>query len=207
VTQPPRLTRKERQAQTRRELLGAASRVLAERGVQGASVEQIAAEAGYTKGAFYANFASKDELLLTMLEERFTERAEIIDELLARDAPLIDQAREGGDEFLRYVRGDRDWERLFFEFATHAARNEEFRRELVARYRALLERLTTAIATRADAAEFTPPGDVARFALMVFVAANGVALQQLLDPDGVPDDLLAGMLELLTLGAMAKGNG
>ena len=42
---------------------------------------------------------------------------------------------------------------------------------------------------------------------MIFTLANGVALERMLDPDGVPDDLLANMLELLTLGAMAKAAG
>src|SRR5881409_2831591 len=66
----PRLTRTERQAQTRADLLEAAARVFARRGFAGASVEAIAAEAGFTRGAFYSNFSSKEELFAELLQER-----------------------------------------------------------------------------------------------------------------------------------------
>ena len=202
-----RLTRKERQERTRSHLLEAAGAVFARRGFAHASVDQVAAEAGYTKGAFYANFASKEELFLTLLEERFAERVAALDEVLATDEEPGDAARAGGEEFVRYLARDAEWERLFFEFAAHAARSEQFRGELVSRYRGLIARIATAIDGYAKRIGFTPPGPVEEFALMVFTMANGVALERMLDPDGVPDDLLANMLELLTLGAIAKAAG
>jgi AcrR family transcriptional regulator len=58
-----RITRAERQAATRQELIDAAGRVFLRRGYEGASIEAIAEEAGYTRGAFYSNFGSKAELL------------------------------------------------------------------------------------------------------------------------------------------------
>ena len=67
----PRMTRQERQAQTRAALLAAAAQVFVERGFHGASVEAIAAEAGArTRGAFYSNFSSKEELFAELLQER-----------------------------------------------------------------------------------------------------------------------------------------
>ena len=202
-----RLTRKERQQRTRSHLLEAAGTVFARRGFAHASVDQVAAEAGYTKGAFYANFASKEELFLALLEERFEGRVAALDEILASDEQPGDAARAGGDEFIRYLARDAEWERLFFEFAAHAARSEEFRGELVARYRALIARIATVIDRYTQRIGFTPPGPVEEFALMIFTLANGVALERMLDPGGVPDDLLANMLELLTLGAIAKSAG
>src|SRR5437016_838673 len=65
-----RLTRAERQAQTRQDLLDAAARVFVKRGFTGSSVEEISAEAGYTRGAFYSNFRSKNELFVELLHER-----------------------------------------------------------------------------------------------------------------------------------------
>lgn len=59
-----RLTREESQAQTRGRLLDAARTVFAGRGYHGASVEEIAEEAGYSKGAVYSNFESKEEIFL-----------------------------------------------------------------------------------------------------------------------------------------------
>lgn len=199
-----RLSRKEQQAHTRRALLEAATRVFSRHGLAQGSVEQVAAEAGFTKGAFYANFRSKEELFLAILDERFAERVQAIDELMARGGPMEEQAAAGGAEFQDYVRGEPEWERLFFEFAAHAARDDGFRRAFVARCRTLADRIAEAVAQRAGEEGVVPPGDPELFALAIYSAGNGVALQQLLDPDGTPDDLLSGMLELLTLGALAK---
>ena len=88
-----RLTRKQRQERTRSHLLEAAGTVFARRGFAHASVDQVAAEAGYTKGAFYANFASKEELFLVLLEQRFAERVAALDEVLAGDEDPGDAAR------------------------------------------------------------------------------------------------------------------
>jgi len=199
-----RLSRKEQQAQTRECLLKAAGRVFSRHGMAQASVEQVAAEAGFTKGAFYANFKSKEELFLAILDERFAERVRVLDEFLAIEAAPEDQARAAGLEFQDYVRGDPEWERLFFEFAAHAARNEDFRQELVARYRTLIDRIAEALQRGADQAGFAPPGDPRLLALAIFAAGNGVALQQLLDPEDTPDELMGGLLELLTLGVLVK---
>src|SRR6187549_3687736 len=67
---PKRLTRKEKQAETRQRLLEAAERVFLRRGLRGSSVEEIAAEAGFTRGAFYSNFRSKDQLFVELLHDR-----------------------------------------------------------------------------------------------------------------------------------------
>src|SRR5438105_12586486 len=65
-----RLTRAEQQAKTRAALLEAAAQVFIERGFLGASVEAITERAGYTRGAFYSNFDSKEELFAELLQER-----------------------------------------------------------------------------------------------------------------------------------------
>ena len=62
------MTREERRAATRTELLDAAARVFARRGFHNASVNDVAAEAGYTSGAVYSNFRNKDELFVAAFE-------------------------------------------------------------------------------------------------------------------------------------------
>ena len=69
-----RRTRAESRADTRAALLDAGARVFIERGFQGASIEAIAAEAGYTRGAFYSNFESKEELFAELMQERVYSR-------------------------------------------------------------------------------------------------------------------------------------
>ena len=66
-----RLTRAEQQEQTRIHVVEAAAHVFARRGFAASSLEQIAADAGYTKGAVYSNFASKDDLFLAVLDARY----------------------------------------------------------------------------------------------------------------------------------------
>ena len=78
-----RLTRKEKQAHTRACLMNSAAKVFAMRGLQQASIDEVAEDAGFTKGAFYANFKSKEELFLAMLDERFAKRIADIEDVIA----------------------------------------------------------------------------------------------------------------------------
>src|ERR1035441_9340285 len=66
-----RLTRQESKTLTQEKLLGAAAKLFARRGVAGASIEEIAETAGFSRGAFHANFKSKDDLFLTLVEKHF----------------------------------------------------------------------------------------------------------------------------------------
>src|ERR1700736_1852909 len=114
-----RLTRKEKQAHTRECLMHSAARVFARRGLQQASIDEVAEDAGYTKGAFYANFKSKEELFLAMLDERFTKRIEEIERVIADEGSPAQKARAAGDLAAQNLRADPEWERLFFEFSAY----------------------------------------------------------------------------------------
>jgi AcrR family transcriptional regulator len=188
------LTRKERQRRTRSRLLRSAARVFARRGLAQASIDEVAAAAGFTKGAFYANFSSKEDLFLAMLDERFDERLAEIERLTSTDEGLESQARAAGDEFVRYLAADPDWQRLFFEFAAHAARNEPFRAALVKRYRGLREGLARVFERRARALGLPSPVPVEQLALMTLAMANGFALERLLEPEAASDELYGMML-------------
>src|SRR5438552_573897 len=146
----PRLTRKEKQAHTRECLMRAAARVFADRGLQQASIDEVAEHAGYTKGAFYANFKNKEELFLAMLDERFAKRIEDIEAVIAGEGTAVEKARRYGDAFVQNLRADREWERLFFEFSAYAARDEDFRQELVTRYRAMRDVIAAALQAPAE---------------------------------------------------------
>ena len=135
------LTRKEKQARTRAKLMRSAARLFCRQGLEQASVEDIAQDAGFTKGAFYSNFKSKEELFLAMLDEKFGEQIERIESALQSDEAPDEAARHAGEAFVRSIRADREWERLYFEFVAHASRNEEFRQEFLTRCRAMNERL------------------------------------------------------------------
>src|SRR4051812_32463888 len=152
----PRLTRKEKQAHTRTCLMESAAKVFARRGLQQASIDEVTGDAGFTKGAFYANFKSKEELFLAMLDERFAQRLEQIDRVWSSEGDMAQKARQAGADFADYL-SDEEWARLFFEFAAYAARNEEFRQELVTRYRALRERVADIYRRQKEKMGIDPP--------------------------------------------------
>jgi AcrR family transcriptional regulator len=198
---PPRLTRKERKEHTRRCLLDAAGRVFARRGLAQASVDEIAADAGFTKGAVYANFGSKDELFLEMLDAMFALRLEEMDRALSTDEPPEAQARVAARDFVDHLAMDPEWGRLFFEAGLQASRDQAFRIKLVSRYAAMRERMAEILRRRAEAGGFDPGVPFDQLATMVFAMANGVGFERLVEPEAVPDDLFSTMLELFTLGA------
>ena len=198
-----RLTRKEKQAHTRECLMRSAAKVFANRGLQQASIDEVAEQAGFTKGAFYANFKNKEELFLAMLDERFAQRIEDIEAVIAGEGTAAEKARRYGDTFAQTLRADREWERLFFEFSAYAARDEDFRQELVTRYRAMRKRIAAALETdsREHAKEPTLPAE--HIALMTNAMSNGFALEKLLEGDAVPDELYGTMLMVFFAGLEA----
>jgi AcrR family transcriptional regulator len=197
-------TRKERQARTRAALMEAAAEVAVRRGIAGASVDEVAERAGFTKGAVYANFASKEELFLAMLDAHFDARLAELDRILATDADPDDQAREAAEGLMRRLADEPEWHRLFFEFSVHAARNESFRVQLVQRYRGLRERLAKLLARRAERLGIEPVIPPAEVAAMAFAMANGMALERLLEPEAVPDDLFGEMMATFFTGLRAR---
>ena len=195
-----RLTREESKARTRSRLMAAAGKVFARRGLEGATVDEVAGEAGYTKGAFYANFDSKEALFLAMLDERFAQRLAEIDRVLGSGASVTEQARMAGQEFSEQLAGDPEWSRLFFEFSARALRDERFRAELVARQRALRERIADGFREHAEAIGAEPPLPAEQVAAMTYAMADGFALARLLEPEGVPYDMFATMLAVFFTG-------
>lgn len=189
-----RTTRAEKKAATRASLLEAAAEVFARRGFQAASVDEVAEAAGFTKGAVYAHFESKEDLFLAMLDERFAGRIDEVRAVLADDHEPGEQAREAGEGFMAYLDADPRWAPIFFEFWAHAVRNPDVAAKLVPRYRALRAAIAEAIERRGRELghePVLPPDDIAA---MTFAMANGMALEHALEPDTVPADLYGTML-------------
>jgi AcrR family transcriptional regulator len=203
-TEPPRLTRKQRQEHTRACLLESAGRVFARRGLTQASVDEVAADAGFTKGAVYANFGSKEELFLEMLDVRFAQRLRDMERAMSTDEPPEVQARAAGRDFVEFLGSDQDWKRLFFEAALHASRDAAFRTKLQQHYAAMRHRMADLLRARSEAGGFDPGVPFEQLATMIFAMANGIGFEQFVEPDAVPDDLFSTMLEMFALGASAR---
>jgi AcrR family transcriptional regulator len=179
----PSLSRKEKQTKTRSALLSSAAKLICRKGITGASVEDVASDAGYTKGAFYANFKSKEELFLVMLDERYAAELERIEAHLPGEGAPAEEVRESAEDFIQFVRSDPDWPRLYFEFVVYAARNKEFREELATRNRAMRERIAEVIRNWAADFPAQPPFPFEDIAQMLFCMADGFLIAQLVEPD------------------------
>ena len=177
-----RESRQERRERTRAELLAAARRAFLREGFHAASLDAIAEEAGYTKGAFYSNFASKDDVLVAVLEEHFRDRAEAYESLVS-SAETIEDAYGAVARFWHDANErEPEWSRLVIEFMAHASRNEQLRqavREVRERGLDRIARIVERLAER-HGVEYTIP--ISELVRGSGALNRGLAVEQLLDP-------------------------
>ena len=193
------ITRKEKQARTRAKLMGSASKLFCRHGLERASVDEIAQDAGYTKGAFYSNFKSKEELFLAMLDQKFGEEIERIEGALGTDDHPDEVARHAGEDLIRFMRSDPEWERLYLEFVAYAGRNDEFRQELLTRCRAMDERLEEVYRRWHTRIGIEPPIPLAEITQMTSIMTEGFLVRQQIDPE-ISDELFGTMVATFMLG-------
>lgn len=189
--------RRDPKSETRRRILAAAAAVFAEQGFAKTSVEDIVARAGYTRGAFYSNFADKDAAFFALMDDRLEARSRAVAKVFAESSPLtlLDELRRWSDETRDDDPGARV--RLFTEFRAHALTNERAREQLAAREREVREAYAAAIAAAFDAVGVPPPAPVDDLATIVHVLDTFVPLQHEIDPDAVRDGLFYDALALL----------
>ncbi len=200
-----RLSRKEAQARTRARLMESAARVISTKGLDRASIDEIAADAGFTKGAFYANFESKEALFLAMLDERFEERIGEVEQVWSDGDSPPDQARHSAADFAQVVRADPGAPRLFLEFSAAALRDDGFRGELIARFAGLRERLERIYERRVAEYGLDLPIPMDRVVRMVIAICDGWELWQLLEPEAVDERMLEELMEAFVIGLGVMG--
>ena len=177
-----RMTRAEKQASTRAALLDAAADAFTRVGYQAASVEGIAEAAGFSRGAFYSNFASKDELFLTLIESR-TERtlADVQSAFADGESPMERISR--GGRFLDSIASERrDWCLLYMEFWSRAVRDPKLRRRFARQYQAWREGIAAMIEAQYEALGVKPDAPPEETASSLIALFEGQVLQRLIDP-------------------------
>jgi len=173
---------------TREALFEAAARVFEQDGIGGASIEAIAAEAGFTRGAFYSNFRSKDELIFAMLEDHVEQSIRRNMEILAQHKNLDDfiAALKAMDRTRQDPLGRSPL--LHMEMILFVARAEKRRPELAKRLRARRKLIADIVeATLKDKARgdtLNPPW----MASVVLALEDGFRLHRLIDPETTPAD-------------------
>jgi len=199
-TRPKRETRVEKQARTRAELIAAAATVFAQRGYEGASVEEIAEHAGYSHGAVYSNFAGKSDLFLAVFEGYMADRGQELAATQAEfeaDAPLEIRARALADQWMKRFASDRDSFLLHLEFLAASRREPELAERFGSRSAALRETIAAFIAHHQEEEEAEAPLPPPELALILRALGIGLAIEALVSPDAVRDDLYGDFVELL----------
>ena len=174
--------------ETRDKLFDAAARVFEEQGIGGASIEAIAAEAGFTRGAFYSNFESKDELIIAMLEDHVEQSIRRNRDLLARHQNL--------DDFLEALKSmDRSRQDplgrsplLHMEMILFVARAEKRRPELAKRLRARRKLIADIVETTLKDSGRPASLNPSWTAAVVLALEDGFRLHRLIDPETTPAD-------------------
>jgi AcrR family transcriptional regulator len=195
---PRRLTRAQQQAVTRDRLLAAAEQVIDRHGYGGASIDLITAEAGYSKGAIYSNFESKEALFLELLRLYMERDMAELERIVRLDPDKLSAAVTG---WLKAMHAERDCPLLVTELQLHARRSPAFAK----RYYALQEQQTRTLAGILEryfkAASVPLPMDALELAASMTALANGLSLQRPRSKPGAPSAtgrIIGGMLKLLT---------
>lgn len=189
-------------AETRRRILDAAFAVFGQRGIAASSLTEVAAAAGLTKGAVYSNFDSKDELVLTLMEEHAGHRIQAsLDAVDAADS--ADMLGEVAAVLVHEMRVDAVWHRLLAEYFAMAHHDPARREALQQRRREVRATITRALERVAEEIGMELPLPAADFAVVILALSNGLGVEAEIDPGGVPDDLLARVLTLIAGDAVA----
>jgi AcrR family transcriptional regulator len=201
---PVRLTREQSRDQTRQRLLDAAQAVFTQKGFGAASVEDVAADAGYTRGAFYSNFGSKAELLLEVLKRDH-------DTIMQRLSTIFEDGEASRADMearvLQYYSEcyqDNACFLLWVEAKLHASRDAKFRASFNALMRELRQRTTDYIEAFSERAgtPLTMPAE--QMALGLIALCDGVQFFYSSDPQSVPaefaHDVLAQFFRRVALG-------
>jgi AcrR family transcriptional regulator len=178
-----RLTRAEQNERNRALVLEAARRVFLARGYHAATVEEIADEAGFSRGVVYSRFGTKADMFLALLTDRIAERA-------AQNAAAAGKPAGAGlsamHELARQAEAaSAGWRLLVTEFRVHAARDPELSRRYAAVHAATVDGLASAVASAAERDGHILAVPARRLAELLLAVETGLALEQLADPGAV----------------------
>jgi AcrR family transcriptional regulator len=186
VSSPSRVRRPTRE-ETRSRLLDAAAVVFIDRGIGAASVEEIAEAAGFSRGAFYSNFADKDEIVLALLERMSQQSVAEIEQLMI-DHPDPDDYVRATQAMLRQERRRDGLHHpvLSTELVLYSLRNPKARPLLKARLDRSQEVIWRVIERNATSLGLAPAGNRRGIAAMINALDDGFGLHAIIDPERDP---------------------
>jgi AcrR family transcriptional regulator len=178
-----RLSRSQQAARTRARVLASAADLFREKGFHGATVDDIAEAAGFSKGAVYSQFGGKDDLFLALIEDRVGARAErMLDRL--RSAPEGAGLRQLWEQARADRREDLQWELVLLEFRVHAARDPDLNRRFAGLHARRLEAAAAIFRTLASRSAAQPTYLAVDFARFVAALDSGGVLEEMIEAPG-----------------------
>lgn len=188
---------------TRSRFLQAAEKIFARDGFEAAKLEEIAAEAGYTRGAFYANFDTKEDLFLALLEREISSRIASLRKQVAKYDSPSDKLRVLRDFWLDMCL-DRRWSLLALEFKLFAVRHPEVKTRLVTMHRRLVSSGVDLLQQIMDALGRKLPASAHAVGIAFFVLSSGLTMEHMLDRTVMSEDTVRKLL-LTFFDAMMAG--
>jgi|SRR5690625_1273452 len=185
-----RLSREESQQQTRRQLLQVAEELFANKGFHQTSVDQIAKKAGYSKGAVYSNFGSKDDLFLAVFSDNQKKDIEQLQKLADVCHSLDDFVRLIEKNHEQERRTHEDWSMLKLEFLLHALRNEDVRPKLAE----IMKESRTKIANILANFYYSESDEILSIEKITFLLLAldiGIGVQSYIDEKSIPNNIYA----------------
>jgi len=184
------LTPQRRRELTRDHLLKAAAQVFTERGFHGSNLDEVAAVAGFTKGAVYSNFRNKEDLFLAVLGWIYEqEMAALRDTLRSSQTPSESRLSDFADLVRRQgVAAGADWSVLYEEFHLYALRNPSAREKLAELDRQDVQEVARVIENERKRQGLQPLESATDAARIVIALMRGVGMMRSLDPDLANDD-------------------
>jgi AcrR family transcriptional regulator len=171
----------ERTRATRRKLLDAAKRIFAQDGFEAARLEDIAARAGYTRGAFYANFDSKEDIFFSLLEEWVRERIESVTRALHRHSEPVENLAELRKHYAQLAT-DRRLVLISMEFKLYALRHPEAHARLRNRHRRIRASFGALLSELMQSLGKSLPIEYPAASTCLSAVAQGLLLEHLVDP-------------------------
>jgi AcrR family transcriptional regulator len=200
-TPPRRLTRAEEQARTRSRLLEAAAEVISQRGLDRATLDEMAAFAGLTKGAIYSNFASKDDVVVALIEARLESHFEGLENAIDGSGELTAQTTQAAQAWLAALDASEESFLLSIEFALYLARNPELRDHFAAHYQKLRHKYAQIVQMYGASEKGELPMSAEHMSMIYMAVIEGLSIAKLRQPNAVPDHLFAKALELIGAGS------
>lgn len=193
-----------RRKEVRRRILESAGRLFMDHGFQETSLDAVAKDAGFSKGAVYSNFENKDELVFELLASEIDERISEVGTVMSQESQAEHRGRVAGERLSHIVESDPSWQVFFVELWLRCIRKPALRGRFAAKRRLMRARIAELLEVQATSSGHRLPLPAEHLASYVLALSNGLGMERLIDEEAVPLNLMGKLLRWTILGMEAE---